>query len=165
MWVLDSIRSVFQLSMQNFWLNYLWLIHPYLKYKPLSSHAIIYLQAAISKELASLHVSFLSSSVTEPIRIKTKVRFLPKLLWVPERAYTMLKNHGINQAAAGLCVSRLVGGLSERRIIREKESVSGWSLSVLWLAQRSNRTSPSGWGCSCPDLVRKTIRSHKLVKA
>lgn len=41
----------------------------------LSSHAIVYFRATVSKELASLYLTFLSCSVTEPIMIKAKVHF------------------------------------------------------------------------------------------
>lgn len=46
----------------------------------LSSHAIVRFRAAISKEPASLYLTFLSHSVTEPIMIKPKARFFSKAL-------------------------------------------------------------------------------------
>ena len=103
--------------MQTFWLNYKIcdLLILILNTRLLSS-AIIYFRAAISKEPASLNLTFLSCFVTKPIMIKTKVRFFPKATQNSRASLCDAKNTcGINKPAAGLHVSHLVVELPEGR--------------------------------------------------
>lgn len=143
MWLLDS---VFQLSMQNFWLINCDLFILILNISLPSSHSVISVSSVASKEPASLHLTFPLCSVTKPITTEQRYifYFFPKLLQVPGGT----KKCVWHQQPRGWAVSSLCA------VTRmEEEAVSSWA--VLWLSQRGDRIAPSAltWSLRHPKAI------------